>query len=149
MFCVLNICISKVSVMSHNQHLHHSNIANPKTNRSFTTATRDNQTQAGASPQQHCKTKSKQKLYHKNLEQTSSKQEHHHSNIGNRKASRSITTATRDIEKRAGASPQQHCKTTSKHELHHSNIGKQQASRSITTATRDIEKLAGASLQQY
>ena len=52
------------------------------------------QKQAQATPQQHGKFKSEQ--------------EFHHSNTANQKVSRSFNTATRDIRKRAGASPQQH-----------------------------------------
>ena len=63
----------------------------------------------------------------------------HHSNTGNTKATRSFTTATRGIEKRAGASPQQHGQYKSEQELHHSNTRNRKASKSFTTATRVIK----------
>ena len=72
-----------------------------------------------------------------------------HSNIEHYKTSRSCTKTALQIRKRAGASPQQCCKSQNEQELHHNNIANHKTSRSFTTAMLQSTKRAGASPQQH
>ena len=72
-----------------------------------------------------------------------------HSNIEHYKTSRTCTKTTLRITKRAGASPQQCCKSQSEQELYVSNIANYKTSRSFTTAMLQITKRAGAWPQQH
>ena len=72
-----------------------------------------------------------------------------HSNIEHYTTNRSFTKTTLRIIKRAGAAPQQCCKSQNEQELHHSNITNYKTSRSFTTAMLQSTKRAGASAQQH
>ena len=60
---------------------------------------------------------------------------------------RSLTTATLQITKRAGASPQQHCEIRNERKLHNINIVNYKTSKSVTTTRLGIAKRAGAAPQ--
>ena len=57
---------------------------------------------------------------------------------------RSLTTATLQFTKRAGASPQQHCEIRKERKLHNINIVNYKTSKSVTTTRLGITKRAGA-----
>ena len=70
--------IQNVSRCEHGQEPHHSNVANPKTNKSCTQEHCESQKRAGGSPQQHYEMTNEREL--------------HHSNTVNYKTNKSFTT---------------------------------------------------------
>ena len=82
-FRVENLWFGHIHILfkfEHKQELHHSNVANYKTNRSSPQQHCELQKRAGDPPQQHCEMQNEREL--------------HHSNIANYKTCRSFTTAT-------------------------------------------------------
>ena len=112
------------------QELHHSNVAKHKTSRSFTAATlrlsnKSNTENVFVTFTIVPLVVSAQQIY--GLETFPICPEWN--------MSRSRTTATLRITKRAGFVPQQHCEVQNEQELHHSNIVRFKTCESCTTAT--------------
>ena len=129
--------------LQNEQELHDSNVANHKTSRSFTTAT--------------LRVSNKSNTKHMFVTFTivplvvSASQTYGLETFTicpEWNKSRSRTTATLQITKRAGLAPQQHCELQNEQELHHSNIVRFKTCESCTTATLWTTKRTRASPRQ-